>query len=98
MSWFRTYHVPVDGRYTATSDVPSPLKSPRESAVRTVKVTFCVEAHPALSVAVTVRGKPPASVGVPDSTPLVNMIPSGSVPVTPKVTVPLVPDAVNVTE
>ena len=54
--------------------------------------------HPFESVAVTVIGKLPVSVGVPESVSTEKLIPFGSVPVSPNVTAPMPPVWVNVVD
>jgi hypothetical protein len=53
--------------------------------------------QPAASVAVTVTGNVPGTVGVPERTPPENVIPGGNAPVSVKVYGLVPPDAVNVT-
>jgi hypothetical protein len=57
------------------------------------------EEHPLLaSVALTVIGKFPVCVGVPERTPALKVIPAGSVPKCANVTMPRAPGAVKVVE
>ncbi len=58
----------------------------------TTSVTSRVPTQPWESVAVTVNGNVPPSVGVPDSTPAAeNVTPAGNVPISPHVIVPMPP-------
>src|SRR5205085_2608404 len=63
-----------------------------------VIVTLTEPVQPLESVAVTVMGKLPVWVGVPDRTPPENVIPVGSVPVFVNVIAPTPPVCVNVVD
>ena len=61
------------------------------------RLRFRVPMQPAASVAVTVIGKPPVCVGVPERTPAAKLIPVGRVPVRLKTTGATPPVCVKVT-